>query len=85
MDFVLEFTLLKRNDWLNLELQIRVRLLLKVVVTIRQTWCIYGVSKMVHLKGKYQANLISFQNPKMFVCQKQSKLSSFVINYHQVQ
>ena len=23
-----------------------------------------------HLKGKYHANLLSFQNPKMFVCQQ---------------
>ena len=36
------------------------------------------------LKGKYFANLMSFQNPKMFVCQlKQNhNLSNFVINYH---
>ena len=37
---------------------------------------------MYFLKGKYQANLTQFQNPKMFVCQQKQKLSSFVINYH---
>ena len=32
------------------------------------------------LKGKYHANLLSFQNPKMFVCQQkqQYKLSSAI-------
>ena len=25
------------------------------------------------LKGKYHANLLSFQNPKMFVCQEETK------------
>ena len=35
------------------------------------------------LKGKYHANLLSFQNPKMFACQqKQRNNCKFVINYH---
>ena len=37
------------------------------------------------LKGKYHANLLSFQNPKMFVCQQKQQNNNFVkfvINYH---
>ena len=36
------------------------------------------------LKRKYHANLLSFQNPKMFVCQQkqQNNIVKFVINYH---
>ena len=41
------------------------------------------------LKGKYHKNLMSFENPKTFVCQQEQEnnnklllLSSFVINYH---
>ena len=28
---------------------------------------------IVALKGKYHANLLSFQNPKMFVCQQKQR------------
>ena len=36
------------------------------------------------LKGKYHANLLSFQNPKMFACQQKQKKKNvkFIINCH---
>ena len=34
------------------------------------------------LKGKYHANLLSFQNPEMFVSRKNEMIVKFVINYH---
>ena len=40
--------------------------------------------KNLALKGKYHANLLSFQNPKMLACQQKKKetIVKFVINYH---
>ena len=32
-----------------------------------------------HLKGKYHANLMSFQNPKLFVCQQEPKTNCLVL------
>ena len=39
------------------------------------------------LKGKYHTNLMSCQNPKMFVCQVEKKgiIVTFVINYPPMQ
>ena len=34
------------------------------------------------LKGKYHANLLSFQNPKIFVSRNKEIIVKFVINYH---
>ena len=39
----------------------------------------------MYLEGKYHANLLSFQNPKMFVCkqkQRNDNIVKFAINYH---
>ena len=34
---------------------------------------VYNITVIKILKGKYHANLLSFQNPKMFVCQQKQR------------
>ena len=36
--------------------------------------------KEPRFKGKYHANLLSFQNPKMFVCQQKQKYNCLVFS-----